>query len=234
VHLMSISEPLSGPPSVTAERPLLIGIAIFENVLMLDVAGPWEVLSTWAGVWPGDNVEVQLVGARAEPVPCQRGGWLAPDVIWDAAEEFDIVIYPGGHGVKDHLGDPEVQERLRGLAARAEIMVALCTGALALADAGLLDNRPATTHWASLEILSTLGHGIDVRPKARIVDDGDVVTAAGVSAGIDLGLHLVSRLKSMERAAEVRRMIDYYPAPLSPGLTPSEVTSTSEYLGDTA
>ena len=85
--------------------------------------------------------------------------------------------------------------------------------ALVFADAGLLDGRPATTHWASLERLATLGDRIEVRPAARFVDDGEIITAAGVSAGIDVALHLVARLHSPERAAEVRREIQYYPEP---------------------
>jgi transcriptional regulator GlxA family with amidase domain len=92
-------------------------------------------------------------------------------------------------------------------------MTSVCTGALVFADAGLLDGRPATTHWGSLELLATLGERIDVRPDERFVDDGDIVTAAGVSAGIDMALHLVARLHSRERAAEVRRAIQYDPQP---------------------
>jgi transcriptional regulator GlxA family with amidase domain len=92
-------------------------------------------------------------------------------------------------------------------------MTSVCTGSLVYADAGLLDGRPATTHWGSLELLATLGEGIDVRPDARYVDDGQIVTAAGVSAGIDMALHLVARLHSPQRAAEVRRAIQYDPQP---------------------
>jgi transcriptional regulator GlxA family with amidase domain len=92
-------------------------------------------------------------------------------------------------------------------------MTSVCTGSLVLADAGLLDGRPATTHWASLELLASLGREIDVRAAERYVDDGDVITAAGVSAGIDAALHLIARLHSPERAAEVRREIQYDPEP---------------------
>jgi transcriptional regulator GlxA family with amidase domain len=81
------------------------------------------------------------------------------------------------------------------------------------ADAGLLNGRPATTHWGSLERLGALGEGIEVRPDDRFVDDGDVITAAGVSAGIDMALHLIVRLVSAERAREVKRYIQYDPEP---------------------
>ena len=92
-------------------------------------------------------------------------------------------------------------------------MTSVCTGSLVYAAAGLLDGKPATTHWGSLELLPTLGKEIEVRPDDRFVDTGEVITAAGVSAGIDMALHLVARLHSPERAREVRRYIQYDPEP---------------------
>jgi transcriptional regulator GlxA family with amidase domain len=92
-------------------------------------------------------------------------------------------------------------------------MTSVCTGSLVYADAGLLDGRPATTWYGALERLAELGTGVEVDPDARFVDDGDVVTAAGVSAGIDMALHLVARFHSPERAREVRRYIQYDPEP---------------------
>jgi transcriptional regulator GlxA family with amidase domain len=102
---------------------------------------------------------------------------------------------------------------MRSLAAAGTLMTSVCTGALVFADAGLLDGRAATTHWGSLELLGTLGERIEVRPDERFVDAGEIITAAGVSAGIDMALHLVARLHSRERAAEVRRYIQYDPQP---------------------
>ena len=92
-------------------------------------------------------------------------------------------------------------------------MTSVCTGSLVFADAGLLDGLPATTHWGSLDHLGRLGTEVEVRPDDRFIDTGDVVTAAGVSAGIDMALHLVARLHSPERAREVRRYIQYDPEP---------------------
>jgi transcriptional regulator GlxA family with amidase domain len=93
-------------------------------------------------------------------------------------------------------------------------MASVCTGALVYAAAGLLAGRPATTHWASIERLAELDATIDVRKEVRFVDDGDVITSAGVSAGIDMALHLVARLVDRDRAEAVRRGIEYAPAPL--------------------
>ncbi len=92
-------------------------------------------------------------------------------------------------------------------------MTSVCTGSLVYADAGLLDGRPATTHWAFTELLSSLGNDIRIVEDKRFVDDGDVITSQGVSAGIDMALHLVARLHSVERAREVRKGIQYDPDP---------------------
>jgi transcriptional regulator GlxA family with amidase domain len=92
-------------------------------------------------------------------------------------------------------------------------MTSVCTGSLVYADAGLLDGRPATTYWGSLDRLAEIGNDVRVDREARFVDDGDVITAAGVSAGIDMALHLVRRLHSEERARDVRRYIQYDPEP---------------------
>jgi transcriptional regulator GlxA family with amidase domain len=115
-------------------------------------------------------------------------------------------------GTRTELGDEAVLDWMRGIADGA-VVASVCTGSLVLAAAGLLDGRPATTHWGSLETLPRLGKDIEVRPDDRFVDTGAVITAAGVSAGIDMALHLVSRLHSPERAREVRRYIQYDPEP---------------------
>ncbi len=102
---------------------------------------------------------------------------------------------------------------MRDLHGNGTLMTSVCTGSLVYADAGLLDGRPATTHWAQLDLLGSLGRDIDVRADERFVDDGEVITAAGVSAGIDMALHLVARLHSVDRARDVRRYIQYDPEP---------------------
>jgi transcriptional regulator GlxA family with amidase domain len=124
-----------------------------------------------------------------------------------------VLVFPGGRGTRAQLGDESVRARLRDLADHGTLMTSVCTGSLVYADAGLLDGRPATTHWGSLDALGQLGNGVEVRPDDRFVDTGQVITAAGVSAGIDMALHLVARLHSPERAREVRRYIQYDPEP---------------------
>jgi transcriptional regulator GlxA family with amidase domain len=190
-----------------------IAVALFEGAEELDFAGPWEVLAAWARQWPHDGVEVFTVAETAEPVACAKGMRVVPDHTWQTAPAIDVLVYPGGVGSRRELKDPEVLERLRHLRERETLMTSVCTGALVFASAGLLRDRPATTWWGALDTLAELDPTIDVRPDDRFVDSGEVVTAAGVSAGIDMALHLVARLHSIERARDVRRYIQYDPEP---------------------
>lgn len=192
-------------------RPLRIAVALFPGVEELDWAGPWEVLAMWATGWPDDGVTITTVADTLEPIICAKGARVLADCTWDVLGPVDVLVYPGGRGVRPQLGDAAVRGRLVDLADSGTLMASVCTGALVYADAGLLDNRPATTHWSALDDLSALGREIDVRPDERFVDAGSIVTAAGVSAGIDMALHLVARLHSPERAGEVRRRIQYDP-----------------------
>jgi transcriptional regulator GlxA family with amidase domain len=189
-----------------------IGVFIFEGAEEPDWAGPWEVLAAWAQQWPDDGIEVFTLGRTPAMIRCAKGLRVLPDYGWDDAPAPGLLIYPGGEGVRAQLEDASVLTWVRRLAEAGTILASVCTGSLVLAKAGLLEGRPATTHWGSLERLGQLGD-IEVRPEARFIDDGPILTAAGVSAGIDLALHLVARLHSRERATEVRRYIQYDPDP---------------------
>jgi transcriptional regulator GlxA family with amidase domain len=187
-----------------------IGIGIWDGVEELDLAGPYEVLTAWARQNDERSITVETIAERSEPVTCAHGLRVVPDTTWDNGERFDLFLLPGGD-TRPLQADEGFLERMRALAASGALMTSVCTGALVYARAGLLDGRPATTHWSALDRLGE--HGVHVEREARFVDDGDVVTAAGVSAGIDMALHLVARLDSVERAQAVRRYIQYDPAP---------------------
>ncbi len=190
-----------------------IAVALFDGAEELDFAGPWEVLAAWARQWPDDGAEVFTVAGTADAVTCAKGLRVLPDYTWETAPPFDVLVYPGGFGTRRELEDPVVLGRLRELREAGTLMTSVCTGALVFAAAGLLRDRPATTWWGALDRLAELDPTIEVRPDDRFVDSGDVVTAAGVSAGIDMALALVARLGSVERAREVRRYIQYDPEP---------------------
>ncbi|HWI03679.1 MAG TPA: DJ-1/PfpI family protein [Acidimicrobiales bacterium] len=197
-----------------AEAPRTIGILLFDGVEELDAVGPYEVLSAWTRMRPDDGWRTITVGvAGPGPVRGAKGLVMTPDAGLDEAGPMDLLVYPGGQGTRGLMSDAAHLEWLRAEATRSELLTSVCTGSLVLASAGLLRDRPATTHWGSLETLASIDATIDVRRDARYVDDGDIVTASGVSAGIDMALHLVARLAGVERAREVRRYIQYDPAP---------------------
>lgn len=192
---------------------LRIGIAVFDDAEELDWIGPWEVLASWAAHHPDDDVEVVSVARQPGPVRCAKGTRVLPDHVWEDIGHLDVLVYPGGQGTRRQLDDEPLFAWLRELHGQGTLMTSVCTGSLVYAAAGLLNGRPATTHWASLDLLAALDPSISVRRDDRYVDDGDVVTAAGVSAGIDMALHLVARLRSPERALEIRRHLQYDPDP---------------------
>ena len=192
---------------------MIIGVALFEGAEELDWAGPWEVLAAWSKQWPDDGVRVLTLAREPGTITCAKGLQVVPEETWESAPPLDVLVYPGGRGTRRELADEAVLDWIRGLAGGGTVVASVCTGSLVLAAGGLLDGKPATTHWQSLELLPTLGCEIEVRPDDRYVDNGNVLTAAGVSAGIDMALHLVARLHSPERAREVRRYIQYDPEP---------------------
>jgi transcriptional regulator GlxA family with amidase domain len=150
---------------------------------------------------------------NSRPIECAKGLKVLADHSWNSAPEIDVLVYPGGRGTRAQLGDEEVRAWVRSVHERARLTTSVCTGALVLADAGLLKGRPATTHWSDFHELLGIDGSIEARPQARFVDEGDVITAAGVSAGIDMALHLIVRLHSEDRAREIKRGIQYEPQP---------------------
>lgn len=191
-----------------------IGIVLFDGVEELDAVGPWEVLSAWTRMYPDDGYTVSCLSASGGSVQCAKGLVLGAHHSHADAPPLDVLLHPGGQGTRPQLLDDAHLDWVRRQRAVVPLMSSVCTGSLVYAKAGLLKDRPATTHWASLALLAEIDPTIDVRPDDRFVDDGDVITSAGVSAGIDMALHLVARFAGAERAREVRRYIQYDPRPL--------------------
>ena len=190
-----------------------IGIFLFDGAEELDWAGPWEVLAAWAQIWPDDGIEVFTLAGGGDVVACAKGLRVLADHTWDTAPAIDVLVVPGGRGTRLLTGDRETLERIQGAHEAGVLVTSVCTGSLLLAAAGLLRNRPATTYWGAFDELLALDPSIEPRRDDRFVDSGEIVTAAGVSAGIDMALHLVARLHSVERARDVRRYIQYDPQP---------------------
>jgi transcriptional regulator GlxA family with amidase domain len=190
-----------------------IGLLLFDGVEELDAVGPWEVLAFWTLQHPEDGWAVSCLSADGQAVTGAKGLVLGAHHSLDTAPTLDVLLHPGGIGTRRLLRDPEHLDWVRAQRATVPLLTSVCTGSLVYAAAGLLSRRPATTHWASLNLLSELDPTVITDVDARYVDDGDLITSAGVSAGIDMALHLVARLAGAERARDVRRGIQYDPAP---------------------
>jgi len=190
-----------------------IGVVLFREVEELDAIGPWEVLSFWSQHWPEDGFVVTTLSRGGGLVQCAKGLVIQAEHSYADAPPLDVLVYPGGQGTRAQLTDEQQLDWVRRQKEDVPLLTSVCTGSLVFAAAGLLAHRPATTHWRSLDKLAELDPTIDVRRDGRFVDDGDIITSAGVSAGIDMALHLVVRLAGEGRARQVRRGIQYDPAP---------------------
>ena len=190
-----------------------IGILLFPEVEELDAVGPWEVLSYWTRHHPDDGFAVTTLSQFGGVIDCAKGLRVEAHCSYVDAPPFEVLLYPGGQGTRAHLRDDAQLEWVRRQRAEVPLMTSVCTGSLVYAAAGVLAGRPATTHWSALDKLAELDPTIEIRADDRFVDDGDVVTSAGISAGIDMALHIVHRLAGLDRAREVRRGIQYDPAP---------------------
>jgi transcriptional regulator GlxA family with amidase domain len=196
-----------------ASAPRQIGIFLFDEVEELDAVGPWEVLAYWTRHHPQDGWAVSCLTRDGGPVTAAKGLVLGAHAALEDAPRLDVLLHPGGQGTRRLLRDPVHLDWVRAQRAQAALMTSVCTGALVYAAAGLLRGRPATTYWAALDELRALDPTVQVRADDRWVDDGDVITSAGVSAGIDMALHLVVRLAGADRAREVKRAIQSDPQP---------------------
>lgn len=187
------------------ETTTRVTILIFDGLTALDAIGPYDVLRHVPG-W-----EVTFVGKEAGEVRTEDDGLrLVADVGIDAAPAADILLIPGGSGTRSLTGDAEALDWVRATDRGTRRTTSVCTGALVLAAAGLLEGRRATTYWQSLEELRAFG----VEPvTSRWVEDGKYLTAAGVSAGIDMALHLVADEVGPEMSQAVQLAIEYDPAP---------------------
>ena len=197
-------------------RKLQVGILVFDDVEVLDFAGPFEVFSrtrTTPGLESRRSEDsapfnVFTVAPRPGPIVATGGLKVVPHCDFATSPAIDVLVVPGGFGTRPLLQDTEVLDWLRRTAATAQRVTSVCTGALLLAQAGLLAGRRATTHWSSLDRLASLDATITVDGGQRVVDDV-VITSAGVSAGIDMALAVVTAYCGREVADETARYIEY-------------------------
>lgn len=184
--------------------PFHIGFVIFPDLTQLDFTGPLQVLARLPGA------KVHIAARSLEPVPSDCGLSLLPTTTFAACPPLDLLCVPGGVGVAGALADPELMAFVRRQATAARYVTSVCTGAFVLGGAGLLEGRRATTHWAFTDLLPLVGARHE---KARSVQDGNVITAGGVTSGIDFALEIVANVAGPDVARTIQLAIEYDPAP---------------------
>ena len=192
----------------------LAAIFLFDGMEVLDFAGPFEVFTTASRLHLRDHpaeaplFKVVTVGHGARPVAARGGLTVVPGLATANDLPVDLLIIPGGI-VDAELGRAETRAWIRSTADRCEVAASVCTGAFLLADAGVLREARATTHWEDLESLQAMFPDLDVVRDVRWVDNGKVVTSGGISAGIDMSLHLVGRLEGYDLARRTARQMEF-------------------------
>jgi cyclohexyl-isocyanide hydratase len=184
--------------------PFRIGLLVFPAITQLDMTGPYEVFSRIAGA------EVHLVWKSLDPVAAQGGMRILPSTTLEACPQLDLVCVPGGPGMNPLLNDEEVLAFLRRQAVGARYVTSVCTGALVLGAAGLLEGKRAASHWMARDLLAAFGA---IPVAERVVIDGNVITGGGVTAGIDFALRIAAELKGEDAAKAIQLNIEYDPHP---------------------
>ncbi|WP_182104380.1 DJ-1/PfpI family protein [Niallia taxi] len=189
-----------------------VGVLLFDDVEVLDFAGPFEVLSI-AGFKDREDVKpfkVETVSETGKSISARNGLQVVPDYSFDTAPYFDILIVPGGPGARlTELHNNKLINWIKEQDKRTEMTTSVCTGALLLAQAGLLDGKRATTHWASYDLFADLFKKVAVVREVKFVDEGRIVTSGGISAGIVMAFHLVERLVGIEEKWMTANRMEY-------------------------
>ena len=186
-----------------------VGILVFDDVEILDFAGPFEVFALADELHNHEPFHVFTMAEAPATVRARNGLKIVPDFALEKAPPLQVMIIPGGMGTRPLLNRVLLMEWLRAKARTAEVVMSVCTGALLLGKAGLLDGLAATTHHEAIELLRQTAPCADVRPGQRFTDNGQVCTAAGISAGLDLSLHIVARMLGPDAAAKTAQHMEY-------------------------
>lgn len=206
-------------PRARTPTPRNVAILLFDGVEVLDFAGPFEVFSV-AGRRDGlDPFNVYTVAETSRPISARNELSINPRYTIENCPAADIVVIPGGFGTRREMHNPVILDWIQRASAAGEITFSVCTGALLLGKAGLLDGLRATTHFAAFGELAEAAPRAALAVQEKVVDNGRIVTSAGISAGIEAALHLVGRLLGLNYAIETARYMEYDWAPRGPSPT---------------
>ncbi|MGE6204688.1 DJ-1/PfpI family protein [Guptibacillus hwajinpoensis] len=192
-------------------RQRLVGILLFHEVEVLDFAGPFEVFSITTLLESNEKpFVVKTISENGGMVTARNGLNVQPDYGFDDHPSFDIVIIPGGYGAEQiEINNPRIIAWIQDQNSKVELMTSVCTGALLLAKAGVLDGRKATTHWMDLDRLEEEFPEVSVQRNVKFVDEGSILTSGGISAGINLSFHMIARLHGKEVALKTAKQMEY-------------------------
>ena len=196
---------------------LRLGILIFDDVEELDFVGPWEVFTAANEVAAHEKMvtpfDPVMVSEKSEPVRCRKGMRVIPHATTADCDKLDVLLIPGGQGTRREVNNAALLAWIARTAVDCQWVTSVCTGALLLTAAGPARGKRITTHWGFVEQLRARGEAAEVLAHVRYVRDGNVVTAAGVSAGIDMALWLTGQILTPAFARKVQRVMEYDPAP---------------------
>jgi len=192
------------------KRQWRVGIFLYDDVEVLDFAGPFEVFSVTEIENDQQPFVVETVSEKGNLVIATNGLKVQPDYSFDNVPRFDILIIPGGLGAREReMYNDNVINWITNQMKTVQLMTSVCTGALLLAKAGLLNGKMATTHWASLERLKIEFPQVEVQREVKFVDEGNIITSGGISAGINMSFHIVKRLLGSEVAQNTAEIMEY-------------------------
>lgn len=196
---------------MTETEPLNVGILIFDEVEVLDFCGPFEVFSVTRLLDASDHkpFAVFTIAQQSRTVKAVGGLRVEPHFTIENHPPIDVLVVPGGMGTRREVDNPVLIEWIRKVTTETQLNTSVCTGSFILGQAGLLEGHRATTHWLSLDRMQQTFSSVTVVRETRWVDEGNLITSAGISAGIDMSLHVVEKLLGREVAKNTARQMEY-------------------------
>ena len=186
-----------------------LAILIFDEVEVLDFCGPFEVFSVTGRRDNSNPFNVYTVAEKGQPILARNHLSVNPSFTIQDCPQPDILVVPGGLGTRREMHNAILIDWIRSSSQKAELILSVCTGALLLAKAGLLEGLAATTHHGAIELLKEVAPHTTIQANKRIIDNGRIIVSAGISAGIDMSLHVVAKLLGKEQALDTAQYMEY-------------------------
>lgn len=186
-----------------------VAILIFDDVEILDFCGPYEVFGVTDRQNQPQPFKVYTVAAELKPIIARNQLSVNPHYTLENCPQPDILLVPGGYGTRQQMHNQVLIDWIKECSQQTELTLSVCTGALLLAKAGLLENLAATTHHLAIDLLKTVAPTTEIKADERFVDNGKIILSAGISAGIDMSLYVVAKLLGKEQAIETAKYMEY-------------------------